>query len=296
MYYRQRQAPNVQPHTTDIDTLDHMVRILNSLEEYDANEKMTPKRAEAVAGVFLRKIAEVLTRSSFGTDTQMFATWSTLRLDAEALARAGESRDKSDIISTRHSLALQLIIVRGRVREALEQSPETRMGATIFTVLEAEKPAMVQEFITMMQRSFERLREREDWRGLERGKYGDYARKELQATLSYCTYRYNHCELADVEFSDEKALKAGEAYAAAIVEEMSYKMGRKLGHLTDVEVTFLRPGANELTLRGRRGEQTVLVAQQRVSHVNQNGTWYQQYPALIYLNGIRVSEAEYKAK
>jgi hypothetical protein len=93
---------------------------------------------------------------------------------------------------------------------------------------------------------------------------------------------------------DYLAKKAAQ-YADDQVDGFVIKLTRKLGQLTNVEVLVADTGRFECNVRGNLGERRVHVVQDRKLVVNSHGTWFHQWPALIYVDGKRTTEAAFKA-
>lgn len=81
--------------------------------------------------------------------------------------------------------------------------------------------------------------------------------------------------------------------AAAAFDAMVAKLTKKVGSLTDIEVSHT--SANfEFTITGRLGERRVMVYQSRVMNFTTQGKPYHQFPALIYVDGKKTTEANFK--
>lgn len=78
---------------------------------------------------------------------------------------------------------------------------------------------------------------------------------------------------------------------AAAVE----KLASKVGSLDNVTVDHASYGAEWFTVTGARSNgDTVTIVQNQTINVSCKGKLFNQWPALIYVNGKKVSEAQYK--
>jgi len=98
-----------------------------------------------------------------------------------------------------------------------------------------------------------------------------------------------------IQVLDEAAVaKAAAEYANQTIDQMIAKLEGKTGGLSEVEIVSISPGALEVNLRGKRGADLVTIEQRKILNMSSHGTLFNQYPALIYVNGKRFSEAAFK--
>lgn len=87
--------------------------------------------------------------------------------------------------------------------------------------------------------------------------------------------------------------KKAKAYAEDSVNAMVFKLVAKLGNLENVTVSGLDHTALTVTIRGTLHGAAVVLTQQRIINVSPKGKLFHQWPALIYVNGKKVSAAAY---
>lgn len=175
---------------------------------------------------------------------------------------------------------------------------------TIRAALEAEKPAAVAQFKQYIREYFAAFVAEfgDDTFALSKWSYdftskGEYFRRRHRVI---CGFMSTHKTTEDyygpsVERLDEAAVaKAAAEYGEQTIDQMIAKLEGKTGGLSEVEVTSISPGALEVTLRGFRGADLVTIEQRKILNMSSHGTLFNQYPALIYVNGKKTSEAAYK--
>lgn len=92
----------------------------------------------------------------------------------------------------------------------------------------------------------------------------------------------------------EKAQAWARTWATAQLTAAAAKLSDKIGNLSDVRIDGA-PEAGMFRVRGYLPDGSeVCVDQDRIINVSSKGTLYNQWPARIYLNGKRISEAAYK--
>ena len=88
--------------------------------------------------------------------------------------------------------------------------------------------------------------------------------------------------------------KEAAQYADDQIASFVAKLSKKLGDLTHVEVKRANDSF-ECVVTGRMGEHAVSVVQNQKGVCNSHGTYFHQWPALIYVDGKRMTEAAFKA-
>lgn len=88
------------------------------------------------------------------------------------------------------------------------------------------------------------------------------------------------------DFLVKEADRYGEEQANAFLG----KLMRKLDGAHDPELIFSSAGGANFTLKLHAGEDNITVNQQTVMKVNQQGTFYHQFPARLALNGKPITE------
>ena len=92
----------------------------------------------------------------------------------------------------------------------------------------------------------------------------------------------------------ERVAKAAKQYADDQIASFTMKLVRKLGDLTNVEIKNIDLSGFQFLITGFLGERKVSVEQNRIINVSVKGNPYHQWPALIYVDGKKVSEAQFK--
>lgn len=92
----------------------------------------------------------------------------------------------------------------------------------------------------------------------------------------------------------EVVAKAAKTYADDQVAAFTLKLNKKLAGLTDVELIDTDVHGYTCKLRGKLGEREVVLEQRRIINVSVNGNLFHQWPALIYVDGRKTSEAQFK--
>ena len=171
---------------------------------------------------------------------------------------------------------------------------------TIRAALEAEKPAAAEEFERYI---------REYWTGfvaefgddtfeLSKWSYNFTSKGEYFRQRRRVVYPFTREHVVDGvkrEFlCDDWLAKAAIEYANRTIDQMIAKLEGKTGDLVGVEVVRIVAGALEVILQGSRGGDSVKIEQRRIMNTSPRGNMFNQYPALIYVNGKKTSEAAYK--
>lgn len=92
----------------------------------------------------------------------------------------------------------------------------------------------------------------------------------------------------------ERVAKAAKSYADDQVAKFTMKLVRKLGDLTHVEIRDIDMGGFQFLITGYLGERKVSVQQNRIINCSVKGNLFHQWPALIYVDGVKTSEAAFK--
>jgi len=175
---------------------------------------------------------------------------------------------------------------------------------TIRAALETEKPAAVAQFEQYIREYWAAFVAEfgDDTFALSKWSYDHTSRGEYFSRRRRVIYGFmrTHKTTEDyygpsVQVLDEDAVAAAATeYANRTIDQMIAKLEGKTGGLTEVEVASISPGALEVTLRGFRGGDLVTIEQRKILNMSSHGALFNQYPALIYVNGKKTSEAAYK--
>lgn len=88
--------------------------------------------------------------------------------------------------------------------------------------------------------------------------------------------------------------KEADAYAKDQVAAFVIKLTQKLGDLADLRIVRANGHRFECDITGKLGAREIRVRQTAKFVVNQNGTAFHQFPALIYVDGKFTTESAYK--
>jgi hypothetical protein len=97
------------------------------------------------------------------------------------------------------------------------------------------------------------------------------------------------------KFDDARLESQSNAYATGVIEGMRSKINQKLEDLDDASFRHASGGENTFGLHGTRDGKKVEIQQSVKWNVSSLGNPFNQYPALIYVDGKSVSEAKYKS-
>ncbi|MBT9158761.1 MAG: hypothetical protein DDT26_00008 [Dehalococcoidia bacterium] len=101
--------------------------------------------------------------------------------------------------------------------------------------------------------------------------------------------------LAVYSIDADKVEKEATRYADEQVDSFIAKLTRKLGNVESVTIKTIDGPSFECVISGvLSGGETVRVEQRRVVNCSPKGRFYNQWPALIYVDGKRVTEAQFK--
>lgn len=155
------------------------------------------------------------------------------------------------------------------------------------------KPVVKAEFAARYQRVFDKLREM----------YGDKVLTNMYTKAGYAMgcivspvvskaegFKFNTNEVYYLDA--EKVDRMADFEADKVLKAWQDKLNAKLIGATDATVTEFY--ANYIEVTAKLGDATVTLRQQRIFNFTIEGNMYQQFPALIYVDGKKVSEAAYK--
>lgn len=162
--------------------------------------------------------------------------------------------------------------------------------------LDAYKPELAAYFIKYVSNTFERLVAHYG-PGL-RGVHNSSSARLYRNTIDRFVVNVdpnNHRPNADQMICAERLAKGAVAYADAVVATWKTKIEGKMGLITDAKVRRMGASGTSFIIEGKRGSDMVEIVQNMILNFSGLGTPYNQFPALIYVNGKRVSEKSYKA-
>ena len=95
---------------------------------------------------------------------------------------------------------------------------------------------------------------------------------------------------------DETALSAFVSkWADSELEAATKKLASKVSNLSSVKVNDASDSAEWFTVTGTNANgDTIVIKQNQTLNISSRGKLFNQWPALIYVNGKKVSEAQYK--
>lgn len=98
----------------------------------------------------------------------------------------------------------------------------------------------------------------------------------------------------DYALDEEKLKKNAAEYALAVIVQFADKLAQKLGPVSDIQV--VNHDYTDITVKGTISGSNVTIYQQTVLKVSSRGVLFNQFPALIYVDGKKVPEKDYKTR
>ncbi|HEY4529159.1 MAG TPA: hypothetical protein VIG97_02335 [Luteimonas sp.] len=115
-------------------------------------------------------------------------------------------------------------------------------------------------------------------------------RKTVQRFLTGASLQERTAPVLDRARLDREA----KSYAKQQIDQFVVKLTQKLGDLTDVRIRQVNPHSFECIITGSLRGHSVSVNQSAKFVVNQHGTAFHQWPALIYVDGKFTTESAFK--
>ena len=97
-----------------------------------------------------------------------------------------------------------------------------------------------------------------------------------------------------MSINEDKIAKWSTMNATALVSQYAAKVEGKAEGMTDVEVSAMAADGS-FTVTGTKAGQAIEIRQQMVIKINQKGTRFAQFPALVYIAGRKSTEKALKA-
>lgn len=166
----------------------------------------------------------------------------------------------------------------------------------LIPTFDALKPALAADYVQQVTKIVERLCEQ----------YSEREMRRLSTSYStdgtlYRAFRY-HIIIWDERrmltergrVNHQSIAIAAQRYADEQIAAFTSKLTKKLGDLTEVEIRDIDIGGFQFFITGRKGDAQVRVEQSRIINFSKLGKPYHQWPAIIYVDGKKVSEAAFK--
>jgi hypothetical protein len=165
----------------------------------------------------------------------------------------------------------------------------------LISTFDALKPGIAADFTAQVTRSIEELIPAYG-AGIRKlhAAYGADGNK-FRAVRHFIQYDSNSMNATPTGIKTEYLATKAQQYADDQIAAFTIKLVKKLGTLTDVEIHGLSMNAFTFRISGRLGERAVYVEQSRIINVSPLGNLFHQWPALIYVDGKKTSEAAFKA-
>jgi hypothetical protein len=187
------------------------------------------------------------------------------------------------------------VALGGRTKEMVaELNPQLRAE------FEAQAPQLEADFIKYVKGWFENTFAKYEGKipaYPSASKYSKYEYQNIAQLRQYC-----NIVAADGDRSGRNStLSLNEAHLAKVAKQYGeeaavqwfYKTNAKLGKLDDA--TLVNDNQHGyVVVKGTRDGKEVVLRQQRVGKTNQHGTYFHQFPALLYVDGKKTTEAAYK--
>lgn len=196
-----------------------------------------------------------------------------------------------------------LVELRAEIKAMEVRKPETREQrerriaasspiANIAAEFEPLKPAVKEDFINQVRNTLDQLVSKYGWEGLNKLSPYSYDHKAWSFVRRFLGVN-NYDRTAPREINEEYLDKNATDYAEDQIGAFVHKLSLKLVDLTDVALHDVRPNSFQFTLTGSLNGKAVVVNQSIKYCVSNQGTPYVQWPALIYVDGQRVSEKDF---
>lgn len=176
--------------------------------------------------------------------------------------------------------------IRGEINEALRSE------------FEAQAPEIKADFVAQVRRQYAYLVEKCGPALAVEYKSGFY--RAAQTMRAFCdvvseqdpTVLYPKTIVVARPLNETRLDERAEKYAQAAAVEWFHKTNAKLGAIESPEL--VRDVGGYVIVQGTRNGRAILMRQQRVLKWTQHGEPFNQFPALIYVDGQFTPEAEYK--
>jgi hypothetical protein len=128
--------------------------------------------------------------------------------------------------------------------------------------------------------------------GFHKASLISWAQGSYRMARMVCSYRDS---MPGTEHLDEaKVAKHSAASAEALAAQYAAKVEGKAEGMTDVEVSRI-DASGSFVVTGTKGGHAVEIRQSVVVKVSTKGTWFCQFPALVYIDGRKSTEKALKA-
>jgi hypothetical protein len=179
----------------------------------------------------------------------------------------------------------------------------TTLTQILTAALTSDRERMVEQSTNIVRSTLERVQAYAERAGgrIQTGWYSEY--HQWQFVRPKCRavkhddrpfFTPGHDRPLDYVLDDERVRKFAESNADAIIAQCVAKLVEKLGALDSVEILDFH-GFQRFTVRGVRNGHTVAVEQSMIINVSPKGKLFNQFPALIYVDGVKVSAAKLEA-
>jgi hypothetical protein len=270
------------------------------------------------AYAFIRKDAEDemrdRIRAAAGDDIDLY--YAGMRKKVDLPFDLHQYRDrKHDVCfmgnTDRHTTVLKLVELRNQIKdmEVVKKPTKAQQEAVIrerseITNIAAEfeilKPGIAQDYIEQVRFGFENMVKKyeSNWTKLARMPYGSYdskrwsfVRNHLRPVSGASSYGISE----PMEIDEERLTKLANQYAEDQVTAFVEKLALKLVDLDDVTLDHVDPHTFIFKLSGTTNTGKVITVVQNIKYgTSKLGNPYVQWPALIYVDGQRISEATFK--
>ena len=129
-----------------------------------------------------------------------------------------------------------------------------------------------------------------------RGVYNDPAFAQVwRETVSRCVKRTGHMMNDPVNLDEDLIRTLVEAWADQEIDGAVHKLDAKIGDVTSVRVLEATDGLAWFTVSAELPDgRLIRVYQTQILNVSSKGKLFNQWPATMYVNGKKTSEAAYK--
>lgn len=177
-----------------------------------------------------------------------------------------------------------------REQAILKRSPIPAIAAEF----EPLKVGVKEDYISQFRTTFTNLVNTYGWEKLNRNNVYHYDQNAWSFVSRHLTYDNYASKDQPREVNEERLDKLATQYANDQVDAFVHKLALKLVDLENVELHNVQPHSFQFSLTGTLNVQKVEVHQNIKYGVSKLGNPYVQWPALIYVDGQRMSELEFQ--
>ena len=241
---------------------------------------------------------------------------------ADALAIADKFQPLADAVAALKPMVKKRVILseEEKRQKAIEAIPTTPLSQLVMAAVDEQKPAMAQDFVEYFTGLYQAMVDElgENWKPRVSAARSEKNRKDNRYSIIRHTGKpqepdsdpiavrfiktvdslsgigvISYRSTPAIHYLDGRKLESrAKEHAEELAAQLKVKITAKAGELESPKITRLK--GLEFRIEGEHKGKKVAITQSVKSVVNQNGTWFQQFPALIYVDGKFTPELAYK--